>query len=392
MNEYIGSTVAKLKTNSFSGLTIVIGNESCDLDTAVSSLVFANFLYWQHNQLKCKVCTKEYRDGSMEYKDELFVPVINVDRNDFPLKTEVAHLFREKGISESDLIYRDDYDLPQLLNSTKSKVVLVDHHVLATKDKFLAEYVTEIIDHRPLDKSGWCYKPDTRTTIEIVGSCCTLVAQRIKDLSSLVAKDVDFFNAYPACSEMLHATIILDTVNFSKEVNKGTPHDEEIILFLESLLKPADYKAERLNELNRLLAARTDVSHLSAAQLMKKDVKVIGNVLVPSFPILVKEFLSRPEALKAVSEALTQTNCDMALLLGMDLSEGLKRDTAVFSDSKPQKAVLLSKFLEDFKSPSFNLSPEQLENATNCSYYCQLNLSASRKQYIPALNQFHGIL
>ncbi|XP_022833703.1 exopolyphosphatase PRUNE1 isoform X2 [Spodoptera litura] len=342
--------------------------------------------------MKCKVCTKEYRDGSMDYKDELFLPVINVDRNDFPLKTEVAFLFREKGINAGDLVFRDDYDLPELLKSTKSKVVLVDHHVLANRDKFLAEYVTEIIDHRPIDKTGWMYKPDTRTTIETVGSCCTLVAQRLKDLGSLIAKDVDYFNAYPVCSEMLHATIILDTVNFSKEVNKGTPHDEEILLFLESLLKPADYKAEREKELNTLVAARTDVSQLSAAQLLRKDVKIVGNVLVPSFPILVKEFLSRPEALKAVSEALTLTNCDVALLLGMDLSEGLKRDTAVFSTSKPHKAVLLSKFLEDFKSPSLGLSSEQLDNAMDCSYYWQLNLSASRKQYIPALNQFHGIL
>ncbi|CAH1642812.1 unnamed protein product [Spodoptera littoralis] len=392
MEEYIGTTLTKLKTKQFSELTIVIGNESCDLDSAVSALVFANFLYWQHNQMKCKVCTREYRDGSMDYKDELFLPVINVDRNDFPLKTEVAFLFREKGINASDLVFRDDYDLPELLKSTKSKVVLVDHHVLANRDKFLAEYVTEIIDHRPIDKTGWVYKPDTRTTIETVGSCCTLVAQRLKDLGALIAKDVDYFNAYPVCSEMLHATIILDTVNFSKEVNKGTPHDEEILLFLESLLKPADCKAEREKELNTLVTARTDVSQLSAAQLLRKDVKIVGNVLVPSFPILVKEFLSRPEALKAVSEALTQTNCDVALLLGMDLSEGLKRDTAVFSTSKPQKAVLLSKFLEDFKSPSLGLSSEQLDNAMHCSYYWQLNLSASRKQYIPALNQFHGIL
>ncbi|XP_050556709.1 exopolyphosphatase PRUNE1 isoform X1 [Spodoptera frugiperda] len=391
MEEYIGSTLTKLKTKQYSELTIVIGNESCDLDSAVSCLVFANFLYWQHNEMKCKVCTKEYRDGSVDYKDEIFLPILNVDRNDFPLKTEVAFLFREKGINVGDLVYRDDYDLPQLLKSTKSKVVLVDHHVLANKDSFLAEYVTEIIDHRPIDKSGWAYKPDTRTTIETVGSCCTLVAQRIKDLSSLMAKDVQYFNAYPVCSEMLHATIILDTVNFSKEVNKGTPHDEEMTLFLENLLKPTDCKAEREKQLTTLLAARTDVSQLSAAQLLRKDVKIVGNVLVPSFPILVEEFLNRPEALKAVSEALTQTNCDVALLLGMDLSEGLKRDIAVFSNSNPQKAVLLSKFLEDYTSPPLGLSPHQLATP-ECRYYRQRNLSASRKQYIPALHRFRAVL
>ncbi|KOB77296.1 Prune, partial [Operophtera brumata] len=92
-----------------------------------------------------------------------------------------------------------------------------DHHVLALADQHLTPHVTEIIDHRPIDKSQWGYNEDTRTTIERVGSCATLVAQRIKDLSALFAKD---------------------------EVNKGTRHDEEMVLFLEAVLAPADHDAE----------------------------------------------------------------------------------------------------------------------------------------------------
>ncbi|KAJ8706487.1 hypothetical protein PYW07_012565 [Mythimna separata] len=389
MDEFFSTTLTNLHSNNYNDLTLVIGNESCDLDSAVSALVFANFLTWQYNQIRCKVCTKAHRgEVDLPMKEDIFVPVLNVDRCDYELKTEVVYYFRSKGIKDSDLVFRDDYDLEALVNNSKSKVVLVDHHVLAKRDRFLAPFVTEIIDHRPMDKSEWLYKKDVRSTIETVGSCCTLIAQRIKDLSVLVAKDVDFFNAYPVCTEMLRATIILDTVNFSTDLNKATPHDKDIVQFLESLMKPRDLEADRQREHDSLIAARKNVANLTPAQLLKKDVKIVGDVYIPSFPILVKEFLNRPGALDAVSEALQKNNCSVALLLGMDLTEGLQRDTALYSPKTPEKAVKLSKYLEEATNPSLGLSREQLSGAKDCSYYWQLNLSASRKQYIPTVNTF----
>ncbi|XP_026724501.1 exopolyphosphatase PRUNE1 [Trichoplusia ni] len=388
MDDYFAAAITKLNSNFYGELNLVIGNESCDLDSAVSSIVYACFLNWQYNQIKCKVCTKIHRDESIPVKDDIFLPVLNVDRKDYDLKTEVAYFLREKGINENNLIFRDDHDIAQLLNKSKCKVVLVDHHVLAKQDKYLAPYVSEIIDHRPIDRTAWHYKDDTRSTIETVGSCCTLIAQRIKDLGTLVARDVDFFNAYPVCSEMLHATIILDTVNFSKAVDKATPHDEEITLFLESLLKPTDYKEMRTRVLDSLVAARSDVSRLSAAQLLRKDVKTVTDVLVPSFPILVKDFLARPGALQAVTEALSSQSCGIAVLLGMDLTKGLQRDAAVYSPKQSERASVLGKYLSEYNAPSLKLVPEVLAHASEFCYYRQDNLSASRKQYMPALNNF----
>ncbi|XP_075989960.1 exopolyphosphatase prune [Anticarsia gemmatalis] len=385
MDEYFNSSLSKLNTDNYKDLTIVIGNESCDLDSAVSAIVYACFLNWQYNQIQCKVCTRENRPEFV--KHDIFLPVLNVERGDYELKTEVAYLFRKYNIFESSLIFRDDHDLTVLTTRPNTKVVLVDHHVLAKKDLFLTPLVTEIIDHRPIDKSSWHYAADTRTTIETVGSCATLVAQRIKNLAALVAKDVDFFNAYLVCSQLLHATIILDTVNFCKQVNKATPHDEEIIQFLESLLQPADYKQERGRVLDELVAARSDVSALSAAQLLKKDVKVVGNVLIPSFPLLVKEFLKKPDASKSVSEALSRHGCSTALLLGMDLSEGLQRDAAVYSDNSQDAAISLSKHLEQWSSGSLGLTSAEC-GAQHFTYFAQRNLAASRKQYIPAVNAF----
>ncbi|XP_022119402.2 exopolyphosphatase PRUNE1 [Pieris rapae] len=382
MEDYLNYTLNVLKSRNYVNLTIVLGNESCDLDSAVSSLVYATFLHWQHQKMKCKVCTRNKRDEST-YKDDIFVSLLDVDRQDLPLKTEVAFCFKEYGLRDNFLLFRDDIDLKKLVEDSKINIVLVDHHVLSKKYEFLSPYVTEIIDHRPIDKNNWSYKDDVRSTIEIVGSCCTLVTQRIQDLSALMNRG-DFFEDYKVCADLLHSVILLDTVNFSKEVNKATPHDIDKVQFLETILKPSDCIEERKSKVQRLVEARSDVALLNAAQLLRKDFKIVGDVFIPSFPILVEVYLRKPEALKAVSEALSQRKCTVALLLGMDLTGALRRDGAIISDDA-EKVELLSKILQEWTSPCLQLSPEE---KSECFFFKQLNLSASRKQYIEPVNEF----
>lgn len=78
-------------SNDYTDITIVIGNESCDLDSAVSSIVYATFLYWKN------------RDNT---NGELYIPVLDVEKNDFPLKTEVDYCLKMYKIPESYLIFR----------------------------------------------------------------------------------------------------------------------------------------------------------------------------------------------------------------------------------------------------------------------------------------------
>ena len=78
------------------------------------------------------------------------------------------------------------------------KLILVDHHILSTKYDFLLPYVKEIIDHRPLDRNKWSYNDNLLYKIDIVGSCCTLIGQNIKDNNG------NFFKKYPMCANLLH--------------------------------------------------------------------------------------------------------------------------------------------------------------------------------------------
>lgn len=83
MNEFLRS--ARRAFEAHENYTIVIGNESCDLDSAVCAVTLAHFY------------TKA-SDVSMNY-----VPVLNITRENLPLKTEVVHLFRRNRV-EVDLL------------------------------------------------------------------------------------------------------------------------------------------------------------------------------------------------------------------------------------------------------------------------------------------------
>ncbi|XP_061381758.1 exopolyphosphatase PRUNE1 isoform X2 [Danaus plexippus] len=375
MEEYLTTTITKLKANNYNELTLVLGNESCDLDSAVSALVYAAFLHWQYSQIKCKACTRKYRDES--YKDDIFVPILDVERNDYPIKTDVVYCLKKHGIDETNLIFRDDIDIRQLVTKSKMSVVLTDHHFLSRRYDFLSPFVSEIIDHRPVVNASF---NDIRTTIQTVGSCCTLVTHRIRDLTNLLAKDGDFFGAYPVTADLLHSVILLDTANFSKEVNKATPSDEDAVLYLECLIKPADYQKERSSKVLQLLSARGDVSSLSSSQLLRKDLKILGDVLVPSLPVLVK----RPDCTASVVEALKTNHCAVALLLGMDLTKELQRDGAVIGLTE-DKATQLFKYLAGFSS--LGLVRGGMAGGV---YFTQSDLSATRKQYMTMLANYIG--
>jgi len=123
----------------------VLGNVSCDLDSTVCALVYG---YFQHS-----------RHGSSA---ELYVPVLNIRRADYSLRTDVTHILGRCGLSDSSLLtFRDDMDLHFLHSSGRLKLTLVDCHVLPQDDNVLDDVVVEVIDHRPRarpDKKGYRIK------------------------------------------------------------------------------------------------------------------------------------------------------------------------------------------------------------------------------------------
>ena len=115
MQEYvqqIPSQLQKLKSHQ-SAVIVVLGNESCDLDSAVSALVYAHHL-------------------STANPSKVVIPLLNVAREELPLKTEVVYCLETKlGLKVSELVCRDDLHFEDL---GEFHLVLVDHHALTGKD------------------------------------------------------------------------------------------------------------------------------------------------------------------------------------------------------------------------------------------------------------------
>jgi hypothetical protein len=112
----------------------VLGNGTCDLDSAMSSLVYAYYLQSSGDRM-----------NSVHH-----VPVLNVHRDRYNLLTDVQHVLNQCGLSDPTLLtFRDDIDFESLCKCSRLQLTLVDCHVLPPPDNALDNCVVEVIDHRP---------------------------------------------------------------------------------------------------------------------------------------------------------------------------------------------------------------------------------------------------
>lgn len=165
---------------------------------------------------------------------------------------------------------------------------MVDHHIATSITA--SDRVIQIFDHRPLDATNAKIPTECRLKIQEVGSCATLIADEIRTLEGSFAQQDDIIG-------FLRGPIVLDTINFSESADKTRPLDIEINAEIEKSLNLTE--EDRLKLFKDLVKARSDVSALSALQLLSKDLKVISNsdksfvVAIPGFPILVEVNNSR---------------------------------------------------------------------------------------------------
>ncbi|NXR24771.1 PRUN1 Exopolyphosphatase, partial [Cinclus mexicanus] len=337
---------------------VVMGNEACDLDSTVSALALAYFLAQSSPAPKAA-----------------FVPLLNIPRADFALRTETTFLLRDRGIPAASLVFRDEIDLRGLHHAGLLSLTLVDHHVLPGADAALEEAVVEVLDHRPLERDRG---PPCQVTVEQVGSCATLVTERILQGPPGVLDGTT--------AALLHGTILLDCINLSPAAGKATPRDVACVSLLE----------ERFPELpardavfGALQAAKFDVTGLTTEQMLRKDLKVISSdeVVVAISGIFedLETFLLRPGLLQDL-EAFCQGR-GYAGLVAMTVSfnecHEPTRKLAVYSQQEPLRGTLC-RALEEATTPSLllQLLPSPWASVAT---YAQGNTVATRKKVLPIL-------
>lgn len=335
-------------------IQIILGNESCDLDSVVSSLCLGLLIHTTGDSC---------------------IPVLNIPREEYALKTEVSYLLSKNGISEDLLVFRDEVDLSALHAAGRLRLTLVDHHALPERDRPLYASMAPlaVVDHRPQDcaaSSAW--PRDTEVVIRTVGSCATLVGERILNRApQLLDAQV---------TDLIRSTILLDTGCFSAQADRTTALDVAVVEACEK--RGAGTKDSRSAAFEEIINARKDVSKLTAFQLLHKDMKVVRGLPLPGMPLLVQDFLQRPDAAAALADFCGKHLADAAVVIGMTFSgDAPRRDLAVYSAAgKEQPAKMLAEALQ--KDATLQLVPLPCA-VPGVSLFDQRNPKPSRKQILP---------
>ncbi|NXW07903.1 PRUN1 Exopolyphosphatase, partial [Fregetta grallaria] len=352
------------------------GNEACDLDSTVSALALAS------PPAKTSPAPKA-----------AFIPVLNIPRADFALRTETTFLLREQGIPAASLIFRDEIDLGGLHRAGLLSLTLVDHHALlgvthrgcaggltlpvspASADAALEEAVVEVLDHRPLERDR---APACQVTAPPLGSCATLVTERI-------AQGPPGVLDRPTAA-LLHGTILLDCVNLSPAAGKVTARDVACVSLLEARFPELPARDAVFEALQ---AAKFDVSGLTTEQMLRKDLKVLSGdellLAISAVYVDLETFLRRPgllQDLDAFCQARGYAGL-VAMMISFNERNEPSRQLAVYSRRETLQSAVC-RALEEATAPS--LPPPPLPSPWSCvGAYAQGNASPPRKKVLPIL-------
>ncbi|XP_069102103.1 uncharacterized protein [Argopecten irradians] len=362
MEDYLKFTKeAQLRLSSYQKVHVVLGNETCDLDSAISAIVYSFFLY---KTLKEESC--------------LVVPVLNIPRKKYPLRTETTFLLGRHGISDNLLTFRDDLDLSDLHSSKRLTLTLVDHNVMSASDAGLEDAVTMVIDHRPRQRPE---DDKVCVIIDTTGSCSTLIAEE------LLINNENFVMDHEV-AVLLYGTILVDTINQSPTAGKTTPRDTAVIQTLEGWVS----NQEGRELYDQLQKAKFNLSGLSNTDILEKDLKMVAGsccvVAMASVSMEMQEFISRANFLDDCQEFVREKGATILLImtLSTDSTGEPRRQLSVYSSNRDLASKLTS-MLEKSDDPNLGLSPLPVGH-DGLSCYTQGNVKASRKKVLPLVTDF----
>ncbi|KAJ2503186.1 Exopolyphosphatase [Coemansia sp. RSA 1972] len=377
-------------------LTLVLGNESADLDSMVSSLALAY---------------------ALSPTISAPIPIINTNRSDMTLRPESTLLLRttlqanDSGIDA--LTFIDDFDLTRVVSYGHKHgldVWLVDHNAPASRQTELEPFVRGIVDHH-VDENR-CTQAVRQ--IELVGSCATLVAERLRNTVGSVE---------PELAKMLVAPILIDTSELSSTARRATDKDIEMVSWLvpqvewawpsesasiDQVDQESSDEVESLDhvtsthELYKILdKLKGKVSHLSARDLLRKDYKqwTVGSpawtVGISSISYRLQKWIkrdSRKQIKKALEKWVDEQHLDVALVMTHGKARQAKGGVKVYgrdlvvafgrSVNEEQQRRVLDGLR---KSELLGLEPLFEEQDNGPVFFNQTRTESSRKQVFPAI-------
>ncbi|EGD73112.1 hypothetical protein PTSG_04826 [Salpingoeca rosetta] len=313
-------------------LSVVLGNESADLDSVASALCLA-FVRTRRQQTD---------EGSP------IIPIVNVSRADLPLRTEVTFVLEKLGIDAGDLVCRDEVDLAGFAAAQSLDVTLVDHNRLAGHQTFLQPFVTHIVDHH-VDEHD--FDPSV-STIEMIGSCSSLVARQY-------------------------------TVNLDRSKGRTFDTDEAAA----ALMKPfCDVDADKW--FSAIQEAKFNCAHLTTMQLLRKDYKEIGarkaTVGFPAVTMDLQQLVQKERFLEDLEEFRCSHHLDLVVIMSTVFAPEFARQLALYTHASLRATAWWPAIVEALEgNGELQLERLALESPDSLIAYQQHNIKKSRKAVLP---------
>ena len=353
----VGSFLKQTREQVKNATCFVLGNESADLDSMASAVAYAYY-------------ASTVAPGARE----LFVPVMNVPRADYKLRTEATYLMSAAGIEADMLTFIDEVDLPALKAAGGLKLILIDHNKLAASQAELSGAVAGVVDHH---KDEALFNDAAVRVIEPVGSCATLVAEALLGADAAAVR--------PDLATLLLGTILLDTVNLDPEAKRATDKDAAIVARLEPTATTG-----RKELFDKLQFEKFNVDALDTSDLLRKDYKEyqMGAVRcgIASVLLSVERWVAKDAALVDSLGAFAVAR-GLHLLVAMNAytNPEFRRELVVWA-SDP---ALRARVLEFLTQSDLGLTPMQtnVPASKEAAFFAQGNAAYSRKKLQPLLQE-----
>ncbi|KAL9054104.1 MAG: hypothetical protein Q9162_004361 [Coniocarpon cinnabarinum] len=299
-------------------LGFVTGNESCDLDSATSALLYAYF--------------RSYRDvrHPRQTSPRLHVPVLNIPRRDVRIRPELVRLLDIVGVSEGDLVTGDEVaaSLRPMAATEEGEsreeepdihVILVDHNKPVNFFSGTTRHIHGCVDHH-VDEGVIPSSANPRIITLEAGSCTSLVVQDVRtewDELSASAQNSGAANAQAdsgigtedeamrrgwdaQLAKLALASILIDTNNL-QDSSKTRDVDREGVAYLTAKIDLAPpgkgggvFDRQRFFE--DIREAKSNLDALSVEQVLRKDYKefeIIGKRLGTSSVVKPLSWMAR---------------------------------------------------------------------------------------------------
>ncbi len=335
---------------------IVVGNESADLDSIIS----ANLLAYAYHKIGVKNV----------------IPLINIERRDYKLRTESYGLLKRYEIDENDLIFIDDLNADLIKDAGETKIVVVDHNKLPDNLRAWDANVSAVFDHH---QDVEMYADASPRIFATVGSCSTLIAQFILENAAYLYQEEDFaiLNISP---------ILVDTVNLDLEQERVTDEDIAMVNKLKA------FTSTDLQKLyDDLQFMKSDVSALNSTDLLRKDYKQWANPKMiygmASVPLSIVEWLKKGEDMGAAfTNYMDENSLELLVIMTAYVEDSFKRELIVVAKSDE----FLANFVSMLNKAGLELSdyPTQINASLPIASFNQGGLGFSRKKIQPLIESF----